>query len=520
MSFRTNESQQIDLFDSVNNLTKREQEILVKSWAENFRKIVFPQICEEPFKVLYSDGVNSRPNTPVNILIGLLILKEMHNLTDEELMAELTFDVRYQHALNTTSFQEQPSGLRTISRFREKALKHYMETGEDLLENEMKRISGAFAKMMGIDSTIKRMDSLMISTNAKIMGRLELIYTCTEMAARLVQRVAGEEYLTANLCKYLEEGNHNAVCYHAKDDESRTRLEQALSDAQEIYLLCGKDYEEFKEYQNLKRVLQEQAKIADGKYVLKENHELSAKNMQTPHDTDATYRKKAGEKHVGYVANIVEEVGEEGSIITDFAVEPNVYSDTEFAKDVIEATPKQEEPITMVADGAYHSEEALQLGEEKNIRLITTSLTGIPTDEIVLEFQVKEGAGVEQCPAGETPIRQEYNEEKEEYTCWFEKEACEKCPNKERCHVTIQKKGAKVKISKKQINRAKHQKGLKEGAYKEQANLRNGVEGVPSILRRRYNVDNIPVFGLVRLRMWVSLKIGAINAKRIIQFAS
>ena len=47
----------------------------------------------------------------------------------------------------------------------------------------------------------------------------------------------------------------------------------------------------------------------------------------------------------------------------------------------------------------------------------------------------------------------------------------------------------------------------------------NGVEGIPSVLRRRYDIDNIPAFGLPRLKMWFSLKIGAVNVKRVLAYA-
>ena len=44
---------------------------------------IFPEIDETPFAVLYSDRP-SRHNTPVNVIIGALILKEIFGLTDEE----------------------------------------------------------------------------------------------------------------------------------------------------------------------------------------------------------------------------------------------------------------------------------------------------------------------------------------------------------------------------------------------------------------------------------------------------
>ena len=52
--------------------------------------------------------------------------------------------------------------------------------------------------------------------------------------------------------------------------------------------------------------------------------------------------------------------------------------------------------------------------------------------------------------------------------------------------------------------------------YKEYARKRNGIEGIPSILRRRYEIDRMPVRGLLRSKMWFGFKIGAINVKRVI----
>ena len=35
------------------------------------------------------------------------------------------------------------------------------------------------------------------------------------------------------------------------------------------------------------------------------------------------------------------------------------------------------------------------------------------------------------------------------------------------------------------------------------ARKRNGIEGVMSVLRRKYHLDEIPVFGLIRSSLWV-----------------
>ena len=62
MSFATNQSQQISLFDATANLTDREKRLLEKSWAKYFAENIFPEIDEKPFSVLYSDRP-SRHNT-------------------------------------------------------------------------------------------------------------------------------------------------------------------------------------------------------------------------------------------------------------------------------------------------------------------------------------------------------------------------------------------------------------------------------------------------------------------------
>lgn len=95
MSFEKNDNQQISLLDSTFNLTEREKRMLEKSWAKTFADKVFPAIDENIFSVLYSEKA-SRPNTPVNVIVGALILKEALNVTDDEIVEAMAFDIRYQ----------------------------------------------------------------------------------------------------------------------------------------------------------------------------------------------------------------------------------------------------------------------------------------------------------------------------------------------------------------------------------------------------------------------------------------
>ena len=88
MSFKSNDCQQLTFDDSLFSLTKREKKTLKKSWAKVFADEIFPAIDEERFSVLYSDKA-SRPNTPVNVIVGALIIKELFDYSDDEIVENL-----------------------------------------------------------------------------------------------------------------------------------------------------------------------------------------------------------------------------------------------------------------------------------------------------------------------------------------------------------------------------------------------------------------------------------------------
>jgi len=185
MAFKLNKYQQINLEDNFLLLSERIKKFIANSWAKGFADIVFPAINEERFAVLYSDNAASRPNSPVNAVVGSMILKELFNLTDDELLASILCDVRFQYALHTTSFKEQPFSDRTFSRFRERLYQHTQETGVDLLQEEMEAMAQVFVEYLNINPSMKRMDSLMVSSSCKKMSRLEILYTCV---ANMVKR--------------------------------------------------------------------------------------------------------------------------------------------------------------------------------------------------------------------------------------------------------------------------------------------------------------------------------------------
>lgn len=521
MSFKTNQDQQLTLTDSFVSLSPRTQRIVMNSWCKDFADIVFPAINEERFSVLYSSNKFSRPNTPVNFIIGALMLKEINGQNDDELFGSICCDVRYQYALHSTHLEEQPVSDRTFSRFRARLYEHELQTGEDLLEEEMLHLSDVYQNYMNLNSNVKRMDSLMISSRCKRMSRLEIIYTTTANAVRLLHRLGNEDLIPKDMLHYLEDDDHNRVIHYCKSDDVSSRLEKVIREAARLKEIMSDDtWQEFQEYQLLIRVLAEQGKTDGNETIIpKEKSGIPSASLQNPSDPDATYRSKAGKSNKGYVGNVIETVGEDGdSLITGASYKQNTHSDSAFCKEYLNSRPEDGEHEIMLADGAYSGHENQKLAESKNTELITTALTGKPVDPVFSGFVMnEEGTKVIACPMGYPPEKTTYYPKTGMCRALFKNDCCANCPNKEKCKGKPQRKNYAVHVSASMVQRAKYMAKLSTKEYITFARKRNAVEGIMSVLRRRYHIDDIPVLGYLRSRQFFWLKIGTYNFMKLVK---
>jgi len=519
MSFVPNSNQQMSLDDQYYSLTKREQDCLKKSWASYFAEDIFPKINESRFSVLYSENTATRPGTPINICVASLFLKEFRHQSDDDFRESLMFDYRYQYALHTSSMKEQPISDRTLGRFRARCLAYEAETGRDLLKEEILALSAEMAALMKIDGSVRRMDSLLVASNIKNLSRLELLYTCL---ANMVKQLSESRELPEELTHYTHDDDRNKVIYHNKSDETSDKISTILKDCKTVMDMCSDDYLESSNYILLKRVLSEQTVTQeDGSYRLrtKEDGGMNADMLQNPSDPDATFRSKAGQQHKGYSANVVESVGDECSIVTDYDYAPNTHSDSEFAKQVITDMGKPENKVTLIADGAFGGSENIELAKKNNIDLVTTNLTGRESADISADFEFSEdGKRVTKCPGGYAPKSCNYNEKSDQCVCSFHLKDCKKCPRYKECHPKEFNRTCRKVISVKSKMRAEQQRLRKSDDFSKLTKIRNGVETVPSYLRRAYNIDHMPVRGLKRTKQFFGLKIVASNIKKLCKY--
>ena len=284
MSFQLNNEQQMAINDVLLSLTEREIKYLKDSWAEIFSKKIFPFIDEDRFKVLYSDNPATRPNNPANVYFGLLILREIFNQSDEEALNALMFDLRYQYALHTTSFKEQPVSKNSLTNFRAAVYSYNQEHGIDLIQEEIEAHAKTFSKLLKIEGKTIRMDSLMVSSSCKKLSRLEIIYSTV---ARLIKVIAQNNIkLPENFKPYLEEDHYNDTIYRSRDKDLNSKIKRVPKDDSKLYSLSKKNKEISKteEFTLLSRLLKEQTQ----KGSIKSSKTISPDSLQNPTDPDAT----------------------------------------------------------------------------------------------------------------------------------------------------------------------------------------------------------------------------------------
>ncbi|GMQ79331.1 MAG: hypothetical protein BMS9Abin02_1910 [Anaerolineae bacterium] len=150
--------QQSSLFDSLFLLPPKLRREMVDSWAHTFHHELFVRIPEEPYADLYSEE-DSRPNAPVNVLIGAEMLKTGFGWSDAELEENIHFDLLVRFALGLNNLNQEVPVLRTLYNFWRRVREYAQETGINLYQETFKTITDEQLTELELKTGWQRMDS-------------------------------------------------------------------------------------------------------------------------------------------------------------------------------------------------------------------------------------------------------------------------------------------------------------------------------------------------------------------------
>ena len=286
---------QSSLFEASNLVPEAKARRLQASWAETFRSRALSLIDEELFAPLYCDD-NGRPNRPVQTIFGVLLLKEMFGLSDEEALEQLEFSLLWHHALALTP-EEAHLPQKTLHNFRARLLAHdegraaFTKTTDGILE------------ALGTKVNRQRLDSTHVISNIAVLSRLGLF--CETIRHFLSTLEAEHPRLFAQVPqrlrkRYLKEDGGATAYQDATSATGRRRLSVC---ARDLYRLCQllKDTAAvgMEAFTLMQRVLQEQCNVIKKKQrpsrddddageggvpvVLKAAKDVSSASLQSPH---------------------------------------------------------------------------------------------------------------------------------------------------------------------------------------------------------------------------------------------
>jgi hypothetical protein len=524
--FRENKKYQVSLFGIVYQLPLGVKKMLDESWAPAFRRLVFDKIDERRYAGLYSDNV-SRPNFPVNVWVGLEILKGQFDYTDEELMRQFHFDLLTAYALGQEGLGELTVCIRTLYYNRERLLEYEAMTGRNLLEEEFNSITDDALEQLGVDTKTQRMDSSFVGSFIKKMGRLEI---AVKVLQNFYKELPEEEQKRWQplLAEYLkEEAQH--LSFRLKRAEVETHLTKVgewLFKLHEAYSR-DEDLSGLQSYRHVGRVLQEQYLVTKAQeetvIEVKPAKEISASSLQNPADDTATFRRKGDENHQGYVFNVAETCSPVNPVqlLTDVSLYPNVISDESIAVERVPEIKERMDIKEMITDAGFTGEASEKVCDTEGVALIPAEVKGRKLSEDGLslkDFQFADGK-IAACPAGQPPAREIHNEEKERRVIRFSLEQCGNCPMTGQCPVAERQKFYSFSFTDQQVVLARRRQALDQEDYREKCRLRPAVEGTVSQFKRRTHNEKLRVRGYQRARnVIIAMAIG-INFGRICAYS-
>ena len=132
--FRKNSKhQQPALISAASELPEKQRKRLENSWAGTYYREFFSRIDEQVFAVLYSEEA-SRPNVPVNVLVGLEGLKAGFGWSDQELYENYCYNLQVRYALGYDRLGDGDFEIRTLYYFRERLSQYNAEKGKKPLK--------------------------------------------------------------------------------------------------------------------------------------------------------------------------------------------------------------------------------------------------------------------------------------------------------------------------------------------------------------------------------------------------
>jgi len=511
------------LISAASELPEKQLKLLKGSWANIFYREFFCRINEEIFAVLYSDEP-SRPNVPVNVMVGLEVMKAGFGWSDAELYENYCFNLQVRYALGYDRLGDGDFAIRTLYYFRERLSKYYLKTGINLLEQAFEQITDAQIQDLQVRTGIQRMDSTQIASNIVNASRLQLLVEAIQRVHRILC-AADQERLVESLAPYIKD-TAGHYTYRVKGKEAvQEHLQQVGSAIYHLLAELKEAYANEQAYQVLERIFAENFNLVEEGVCPKENRELASGSLQSVDDLEASYRTKGNAHYKGYVANLTETCDPENDLqlITKVQVAPNNTDDSQLLAEALPNLQERTDLDTLMTDGGFGGEASDAALDGQPVKLIQTAIRGPKPDphkfhlsDFDIQFDQQGSPTRITCPNKQnvsiTSARTTGLQAR------FDPEICSACPFQKdgRCRAKPQKRDQRflLSLTLKQVTAAQRRKDFLEHKDTGQ-NLRAAVEATVRSVKHPFPAGKLPVRGQFRMTSMVIASAIHVNVRRI-----
>jgi hypothetical protein len=509
------------LICSVNELPEEQREYLYTSWAGVFYREFFCRLNEKPFAVLYAN-IPSRPNYPVNVLVGLEYLKAGFGWSDKEMYEAFLYNMQVRYALGYDEFVKGYFDLRTLYYFRERLSRYMQETGINLLDQAFEQVTDQQIVAFQIKTKLQRMDSTQVASNIRRIGRVQLLVEVLQRVQRMLNK-SDQEHYAADFAPYVQ-GHAGQYVYHMKAEETDAHLQRIGEFMQRLLVELQRVYATEPVYQMLERVFGEHYQLEQQGVVTIPNRDLSATSLQSPDDMEATYREKQGKGYHGYVANLSETCDPQNplQLITKVQLAPNATDDSQLLAEALPNLKERTELNTIYTDGGHGGPDSDVVLQEQKVEHIQTAIRGRtpnPDKLYLADFTIKFNPDNQPvkvtCPHGQTEPAHS-SSQKKAFVAHFSAEVCSTCPLVDKCPAQPGKRDPRlhVRFTQGEAQASERRRRSREH-QKEGRNLRAAVEATMRSIKHPFPAGKLPVRGKFRIASMVIGSAAVSNVRRI-----
>ena len=520
--FKNNiEYQQFGLFDSLNNLTQKQSKVLSNSIEHSFFENIFCKINENDFKVLYSNK-KSRPNVPVNQLVGSLILKHLYNWTYEELFKNLNFNLLTRWAIGVRNISEDIFSEASIYNFQNKVIDYYVSTGTDLLSEVFDNLTKSQLEEFGINTGIQRGDSFLIGSNIFDYTRLQLLIEVLIRILRVIDKNDRQQY--AHLFTAYTKQTAGQYIYRVSKEDLPKEISKLSVVYHSLYNLLKGKYNDVAVFRVFERVYKEHFEIVGNKVQVIPSNRLNSSVLMSPDDTEATFRDKGKLGKKGYSGHISETAGPNNklNLITDCVVIPNNVDDAQILESRLpEMLSKTPDLAEYHADSNYGSPSVDVIMENNNIVQVQTAVRGRKAYAKMQIEQGQDNAYWVTCENGQRVKAEKASKGKnaKSHKAVFDYEKCLLCPLMAKCNTRIM--GVKTNkpkrtwyFSEEKIRMHKRLQNI-NSIPEERRTIRANVEATVKEVKRGIKNGKVRIRGNKRIAFYLCLTAIAVNLTRI-----